>query len=177
MKQFMRRALRYLTAYFNIRPLSFLLEVNMASKNAVLLGIAGTFLGVLSMGQGTGLTQTTKTLKLVPVSYSQPDSGEIMFKDYCAACHGMDGKGNGPAVEFLKAPPPDLTTMAKRLNEKSIALNVKTVLRFGTGSKAHGTLNMPVWRRMFNRVNENDTNLVYVRINNLSNYVQSIQQK
>jgi len=150
----------------------------MARKQSILLGIAALFLGGLLIGQGTGLAQsTTKTLKVVPVSYSHPGSGKIMFKDYCAACHGMDGKGNGPAVEFLKAPPPDLTTIAKRYDEKSVTLRVKAVLHFGTGNKAHGTLNMPLWGPMFSAVPASDNGVVSMRINNLSNYVDSIQQK
>jgi hypothetical protein len=44
---------------------------------------------------------------------------------------------SGPAVEFLKVLPPDLTTMAKCYNKKSIPLQVDAILRFGTKSKAH----------------------------------------
>ena len=148
----------------------------MLRKNIILLGIAGLFLGVLFIGQGTGITQTTdKTLKTLPVTKSQPDSGKQMYKDYCAACHGMDGKGNGPAVQFLKAPPPDLTTMAKRFNEKSVELRVAAVLRFGTESKAHGTLDMPIWVQLFHSMDS--TQVEELRISKLSQYVQSMQTK
>ncbi len=152
----------------------------MVSKNTILLGIAGLFLGVFFIGQGTGMTQTNGvTLKKVSVSQSQPDSGKQMYKDYCAACHGIDGKGNGPAIEFLKAPPPDLTTMAKRYNEKSIALKVYAVLCFGTGSKAHGTLDMPIWGPLFHELDGRNGHpqLVEMRTSNLSEYVQSMQAK
>jgi mono/diheme cytochrome c family protein len=100
--------------------------------NTILLGLAGLFLGVFLTGQGTGLTQTPdKTLEEVLISEIQTDSGQQMYQDYCAACHGLDGKGFGPAVEFLKAPPPNLTTMAKHYNEKSVGLKVRSVLEFG----------------------------------------------
>ena len=118
----------------------------MFRKNTILLGMAGLFLGVFHIGQETGISQTTdKKLTVVSISQnqSQPSSGKQMYKDYCAACHGIDGTGNGPAVQFLKTPPPNLTTMAMRYNEKSIVLNVDAVLRFKTESKAHGTLDMP----------------------------------
>ena len=40
--------------------------------------------------------------------------GKDLFRAYCASCHGMDAKGNGPVAPALKAPVPDLTTLAKR---------------------------------------------------------------
>ena len=40
--------------------------------------------------------------------------GEEIFIRYCAVCHGVDGAGNGPLADALKAVPPDLTTLAKR---------------------------------------------------------------
>ena len=149
----------------------------MLRNNILLLGIAGLFLGVLLIGRGTGITQTTdKTLKTVPVTQSQAQSGKQMYLDYCAACHGMDGKGSGPAVEFLKTPPPDLTTMEKRYSGKSVALKVRSVLTFGSGSKAHGTLDMPLWGRLFRSLGP-ESQTPQLRITNLSDYVNSIQQK
>jgi mono/diheme cytochrome c family protein len=150
----------------------------MVPKNAILLGTGWLFLGVLLVGQGTGITQTTgKTLKTVPISQSQSDSGRQMYQDYCAACHEMDGTGSGPAAEFLKVPPPDLTTMAKRHNEKSVALKTKSVLVFGSGSKAHGALEMPLWGQLFNSLTGPERQVVQLRIGNLSEYVESIQKK
>ena len=89
----------------------------------------------------------------------------------------MDGTGSGAAVEFLKAPPPDLATMAKRYNEKSVALKVKSVLVFGSGSKADGTLEMPLWGQLFNSLTGPERQVVQLRIGNLSEYVESIQKK
>ena len=152
----------------------------MFRKNANLLKMAGLFLGVLFIGQGTGLAQTTaKNVKLVTIPHSQPYSGKQMYKDYCTACHGTDGTGAGSAVKFLKAPPPDLTTMAKRYNQKFIGLRVVSVLRFGTESKAHGALNMPTWGPLFRALDEGglDHQVMNMRISNLAEYVESIQTK
>ena len=41
---------------------------------------------------------------------------------YCASCHGLDARGNGPAAFVLKTTPPDLTALAKRHGEISHAL-------------------------------------------------------
>ena len=42
--------------------------------------------------------------------------GEVLFIEYCASCHGVGAKGNGPAASGLKTPPPDLTKIAARRN-------------------------------------------------------------
>jgi mono/diheme cytochrome c family protein len=97
-----------------------------------------------------------------------------MYKDYCAACHGIDGKGNGPATEFLKTPPPELTTMAKRNNGKFPSERFASVLRFGTVTHAHGTSDMPIWGPLFRSQNKDVAEL---RIHNLSSFVESIQEK
>jgi len=133
----------------------------------------------LFLGLGNTAFAQDKQAKQEPVKQTVPLSGASMFKDYCAACHGIDGKGNGPAVEFLKAPPPDLTTMANRYNEKSVTVKVEAVLNFGpqTKANAHGTLDMPFWGQTFRRMRPSNDAEAKMRINNLSNYINSIQQK
>lgn len=41
-------------------------------------------------------------------------SGQRLFADNCAACHGADAKGGGAAAEALDEAPPDLTRLATR---------------------------------------------------------------
>lgn len=38
--------------------------------------------------------------------------GEALYKQYCAACHGPEGKGNGPAAAGLPVKPADHTNGA-----------------------------------------------------------------
>jgi mono/diheme cytochrome c family protein len=147
----------------------------MISRISTLLGIAALFLGVLLLGPKAGITQTTtKTLERRAAPYSNPTSGKQMFKDYCAACHGIGGKGDGPAVEFLKAPPSDLTTLAKRHNGKFPSDDFVAVLRFGTSSHPHGTIDMPIWGDTFT---SRHTGEAAIRIENLRLYVESMQEK
>ncbi|MFD0978028.1 cytochrome c [Tropicimonas aquimaris] len=40
--------------------------------------------------------------------------GEAIFAAHCARCHGVDGKGGGPAAASLKTHPADLTRIAAR---------------------------------------------------------------
>ena len=40
--------------------------------------------------------------------------GEQWFRAYCSPCHGLDGKGHGPAASGLKTVPADLTMITAR---------------------------------------------------------------
>ena len=151
----------------------------MLLKNAILLGVAGLFLGAILIGQGATSSQTQEktTIKKVPITESQPGSGKQMYQDYCAACHGMDGKGNGPAASALACKTlPDLTTIAKRDNEKSAEMQVRSVLEFGTQSKAHGTTDMPIWGPLFRSLSGGDP-VAKLRIKNLCDYINLMQEK
>jgi mono/diheme cytochrome c family protein len=46
------------------------------------------------------------------VAASEPARGRMLYQFRCAACHGADGRGDGPAAAALKPPPKDLTTSA-----------------------------------------------------------------
>ena len=149
----------------------------MRMTSALGVYVAGLCLGAFLIGSGTGLAQTSeKKIEKVPVVKSNPGSGKQMYKDYCAVCHGTDGKGGGPAADALKTAPPDLTTMAKRYGEKSVALKVEAVLEFGAQNKAHGTSEMPVWGPLFSATDKNQQARA-MRVGNLAKYVDSLQQK
>ena len=115
-------------------------------------------------------------IKRAPVTYSNPSSGTQMYKDYCAACHGAEGKGDGPAAQFLKTPPADLQTLAQRNNGSFPAYKVTEVLLFGPGSPAHGSSEMPVWGPAFRSQDTNDK-VTALRIRNLSAFLESLQKK
>jgi mono/diheme cytochrome c family protein len=136
--------------------------------------LAGTGVVLLVQKAGASNEPQQKTMEKAPIPHSNPVSGREMFKDYCAACHGATGTGDGPAVEFLKAPPADLTTLAKRSNGKFPVAHFDAVLRFGTAAHPHGTSDMPVWGPLFSTRNRELTDL---RIRNLRSYVESLQQK
>lgn len=125
-----------------------------------------------------GLSQEKeKTVKKAPIQNVNPASGEEMFKSYCAACHGKDAKGAGPASADLKSTPPDLTTLAKRHDGKFPADYVSNVLRNGVKAPAHGSSDMPVWGPLFATVSGHDETLVNMRISNLVHYLESVQVK
>jgi mono/diheme cytochrome c family protein len=104
-------------------------------------------------------------------------SGKAMYKQYCAACHGADGKGRGPATPTLNTRVPDLTTLAKRHDDKFPFDYVESILRFGPGLAAHGSYEMPVWGPIFQYLENYNEAAVRQRIRNLCDFLASIQQK
>lgn len=117
------------------------------------------------------------TLKKAPIPPSNSVSGKQMFFDYCASCHGLSGKGDGPAAPALKTPAADLTQLAKKNNGKFPSDHVMTVLRMGSPSASHGNTDMPVWGPLFKSLNPSAPELVNQRIRNLTRYIESLQAK
>jgi len=118
-----------------------------------------------------------KAVQKSPIQQTSPASGREMFKTYCAACHGKDAKGGGPAAAELKTPPPDLTTLTTRHDGKFPADYVSNVLRNGAKAPAHGSSDMPVWGPLFATVSGRDPAVVNMRIANLVRYLESLQAK
>jgi len=145
----------------------------------ILVGLLLLLVGIFSVqGQNAGTSQgkQEKIVKMKEVTYTEPTSGAQMYKNYCAACHGIDGKGDGPAADFLKVWPPDLTMLTQRNNAKYPADHVVATLRHGTSSQAHGTSDMPLWGSVFQTLDENRT-VGEMRIHNLTVYIESLQRK
>ena len=115
--------------------------------------------------------QPSKKAANVPIELS----GEQIFKSYCAPCHGKDAKGSGPMAPALKVPPPDLTTLAKRNNGKFPADYFSTVLKSGENLPAHGSSEMPIWGSTF--ADANTQRIVTIRVNDLTQYLESLQAK
>lgn len=104
--------------------------------------------------------------------------GKVMYKEYCAVCHGDNAKGDGPYASMLKVPPPDLTTLAKRHDGKFPYDYVSNILRFGPGPTIlHGSPDMPAWGPIFQWFDKNDERAVAERIKNLCDYLASLQEK
>lgn len=83
-------------------------------------------------------TATGVALALEPI-------GKLEFQKNCAACHGMEGKGDGPFIEFLKQTPSDLTLIAKRNNGVFPQQEVYDWIADPQKLRAHGTQEMPIW--------------------------------
>jgi mono/diheme cytochrome c family protein len=114
----------------------------------------------------------------VPPKAVAADQGKAMFTEYCAACHGPDGKGNGPAAAALKKAPADLTQLAAHAKDgKFPALEVSRYIEGKDAVQAHGSRDMPIWGDVFRATNQFDQTTPTLRVANLTDYVRSIQAK
>jgi mono/diheme cytochrome c family protein len=129
---------------------------------------------VLALSPLCGLAQT-KTIQAVPLRHTSPVSGVEMYKTYCAVCHGVQGKGNGPAASALKSTPTDLTMLTKQNGGKFPMDHVLSVLQFGSELPSHGSKDMPVWGPLFHSLNVNNPTEAQQRTSNIARYLKTIQ--
>lgn len=139
------------------------------------------FLAALSSTALCGIAQqTTPQIKQVPLQQTSAVSGQEMYKTYCAVCHGIDGRGNGPAVPALRVPPADLTTLSLRNGGTYPWAHVQATLTFGAGTTpAHGSAEMPIWGQLLTTLQPSSRDsamMTFQRIRNLSNYMKQIQR-
>ena len=123
--------------------------------------------------------QQQVVIKQAPISYTSPASGEQMYVRYCAVCHGVDAKGNGPAAPALQPHPADLTALTRTNNGKFPALRVSDAILGDASSSAHGNREMPDWGSLFTSLGRNRPGTQYevqLRVANLNRYVKSMQE-
>lgn len=101
--------------------------------------------------------------------------GPVLYKAYCAVCHGLDAKGNGPMGATLRVPPPDLTRYAARRGGELFRAEMRRIILGPRDGVAHGTSEMPVWGPIFSNVGEGDRDMGQVRADNLVRYLESLQ--
>lgn len=130
---------------------------------------------------GLGIAQQPSRIVNIPVPRTPADSGKAMYTNFCAPCHGVDGRGDGPVAGSLNQAPTDLTILAKSNQGKYPMNHVLAVLNFGVVTPAHGTGDMPVWGLTLTHVNgPSDVSAGQeraLRINNLAKYVETLQAK
>jgi mono/diheme cytochrome c family protein len=103
--------------------------------------------------------------------------GRLLYVEYCASCHGADGKGIGPMTEWLKIQAPDLTRLTLREGGKFPFMRVqKVILGEQNITSGHGTREMPVWGPIFSDV-ARDQDMGRMRVYNLAEYLEKIQIK
>jgi len=103
---------------------------------------------------------------------SARSEGPNMYRQYCATCHGLDAKGNGPTASSLKKAPADLTVL-QAAGQKFPGERVVHAIE-GTGEGGpHGSREMPVWGQVFKYTK--NTPPVPLAVQRLVEYIESIQ--
>lgn len=78
------------------------------------------------------------------------DIGKSEFQNNCAACHGLDGKGNGPMAGLLSKSVPNLSLLQKNNGGVFPFARVYDVIDGRQDVPSHGTRDMPVWGKEYN---------------------------
>jgi len=102
--------------------------------------------------------------------------GPALFRGYCAPCHGVDGKGHGPAASSLNSKVTDLTLLSKRAGGTFPRDRVRRILEGEQSPSAHGSKEMPVWGPVFHHVDV-DQDKGHMRVENLASYIETLQRK
>jgi mono/diheme cytochrome c family protein len=118
----------------------------------------------------------TPGIKRIPAHPTTSVSGQDLFREYCAVCHGTDAKGEGPAAAALRVKPANLTQIARKNGSKFPEIRVQRVINGEDEMTAHGSRDMPVWGQIFRHMSSNQ-DLGAVRIYNLVKYIEQIQAK
>jgi mono/diheme cytochrome c family protein len=100
-------------------------------------------------------------------------AGADTYREYCAVCHGIGGKGNGPAAPALKTPPPDLTMLQKRNDNKFPEDQIRATIVGQRPLPSHGAADMPIWGPIFKSLE--DKEVTALRVGNLLKYIQRFQ--
>jgi mono/diheme cytochrome c family protein len=119
----------------------------------------------------------SQATKVNPASHlTTAISGKALYGQYCAVCHGVDGKGSGPAATAMVKHPTDLTQL-KRENKGEFPEERFIKMMNGELSLlSHGSAAMPIWGDDF-RNTTNNANTVQDRIHALLNYVEELQER
>ena len=105
------------------------------------------------------------------------DPGRALFGTYCASCHGVDARGDGPMAARLRQVPPDLTQFAARNGGVFPGERVARIID-GRDVASHGTGEMPVWGDAFRATPGGRTAAaVRERIEAITRYLEAIQER
>ena len=119
--------------------------------------IATILLGAALLVSPVGAEEKRRT-----IDESHP--GYTFYRQYCASCHGLDGRGDTPLGKLFQREPPDLTRIAARRGIWYPEALVQEIIdgRYA----AHGSREMPVWGAI----------LTSGEISQVAEYLNTIQQ-
>jgi mono/diheme cytochrome c family protein len=106
-------------------------------------------------------------------------SGKELYGRFCASCHGVEGRGDGPVAESLNVETPDLTLIARRAGGVFPRENVLRIIDGRHIIGAHGLRTMPVWGEDLARVelgSPDQENAARLIIERLADHVALLQK-
>jgi mono/diheme cytochrome c family protein len=115
----------------------------------------------------------------ISVRQTPPGNGKLMFANYCASCHGVYGRGDGPVAVQLSERPANLSVLTRNNGGKFPSEHVMSVIQFGTAKPLRGAREMPVWGPILAEMDPAYAGQTreMVRIVSLDQFVESLQVK
>ncbi len=106
------------------------------------------------------------------------EEGERLYRVHCQACHGREGKGDGPMLDQLEIQPPDLTAIAPGPEGDFPRDRIHRIIDGRLETPTHGAREMPVWGFTFQTVGGDTTREqdVEALIAALTLYLESLQE-
>lgn len=106
-------------------------------------------------------------------------SGQDLYQRFCAACHGAEGRGDGPVAASFKVEVPDLTLLAHRAGNSYPRERVVRIIDGRHILGAHGSRTMPVWGEDLSRLevgNPDAERATRIVIDRLADYLGQLQK-
>ncbi|MBN1237118.1 MAG: cytochrome c [Gammaproteobacteria bacterium] len=110
----------------------------------------------------------------------QAVSGERLYANHCAACHGQFGEGDGPVADVMRVSMPNLRTLSMRNDGVYPAEDVRAYVDGRELPAAHGDRYMPIWGVVFGWGSEGGAEMeadIEQRVAALVEYLEQIQYR
>lgn len=99
------------------------------------------------------------------------------YKDYCSACHGLTGQGNGKMESILVKPPTDLTRIADHAGRFPF-WRVYDIIAGDAPVSGHQTFQMPQFSTRLRKDEHKPGYLpAHIRVLLLTHYIESLQMQ
>jgi mono/diheme cytochrome c family protein len=134
--------------------------------------VLATLLGAMLFGRVVGAAGSEQA------SMNNAPMGADLYRMYCASCHGVTARGDGPLAASMRRTPPNLTEIAKRHKGTYPGELVFKIIDGRQRVPGHGGPDMPVWGDAFMRTSDaTDESSVRFRIQALVDYLETIQAR
>ena len=139
--------------------------------------ITWILIALVAFAVGATAQDQQKVIKHVPVKDTSPASGQEMYTNYCAVCHGKDARGGGIITSALRHTPPDLTRYTARNGGVFPRDRVYRIID-GRDVATHGDRDMPIWGDAFSKSRKGLSEAeVKERIEAIVRYLEAIQER
>ena len=102
--------------------------------------------------------------------------GKVTYGRYCASCHGLEARGNGPMAAELRVPPPDLTAISARSGGTFPFDAIAQAIDGRKTTRGHGLPDMPVWGEVFARTQGTDAPSPALAVSRITHYLWTLQR-